>query len=387
MAAAPVDRLQDWIFQKVHRRNLVYNTCWEDPRCDRSLLDFDSDSKVVMITSAGCNALDYLLDEPAKIHCIDMNPRQNALLQLKLATFRNSSFETLDHMFGRGAFVDAKAVYQEELRLDLPDYAQTYWDKNIRFFDGKGPRKSFYHYGTSGMFAWLAGRYFRVQKSLYQQVQALLNAASLEQQREIYYRIESKLSNGLMEWIVNRHFTMCLLGVPRSQQELFVKEYPQGALGFIQQCLRQVFTQLPTQDNYFWRLYINGAYTADCRPEYLKLKNFDALRAQNDHIQTHNSTISGFLQKHPGTYSHYILLDHQDWLAANDVPALEEEWRLILQNSQAGTKILLRSAAKEVNFFPDFVRKRVLFEKEKTAEQHQLDRVGTYASVYLGIVR
>ena len=101
MAAAPVDRLQDWIFQKVHRRNLVYNTCWEDPRCDRNLLDLDSQSKVVMITSAGCNALDYLLDEPAKIHCIDMNPRQNALLQLKLATFRNSTFETLDHMFGR----------------------------------------------------------------------------------------------------------------------------------------------------------------------------------------------------------------------------------------------------------------------------------------------
>ena len=32
-----------------------------------------------MITSGGCNALDYLLDEPRRIYAVDMNPRQNAL--------------------------------------------------------------------------------------------------------------------------------------------------------------------------------------------------------------------------------------------------------------------------------------------------------------------
>jgi hypothetical protein len=41
---------------------------------------------VVMITSAGCNALDYVLDLPAEIHAVDVNSRQNALLQLKLSS-------------------------------------------------------------------------------------------------------------------------------------------------------------------------------------------------------------------------------------------------------------------------------------------------------------
>jgi S-adenosylmethionine-diacylgycerolhomoserine-N-methlytransferase len=46
-------------------------------------MELDRHSSVVMITSAGCNALDYLLDDPARIHAIDVNFRQNALLELK----------------------------------------------------------------------------------------------------------------------------------------------------------------------------------------------------------------------------------------------------------------------------------------------------------------
>ena len=72
--------ISEKVFQRIHGNNLVYNTCWEDPRCDRQLLQLDAQSRVVMLTSAGCNALDYLLDDPTEVHCVDLNPRQNALL-------------------------------------------------------------------------------------------------------------------------------------------------------------------------------------------------------------------------------------------------------------------------------------------------------------------
>ena len=90
-----VHRLQNWVFRQVHENNLIYNTCWEDPRCDRALLEFGPGNEVVMITSAGCNALDYLLDDPASIHCVDMNPRQNALLELKKASIKQLFFRSL----------------------------------------------------------------------------------------------------------------------------------------------------------------------------------------------------------------------------------------------------------------------------------------------------
>ncbi len=54
--------IRDWLsecfFELVHCNNLVYNTCWEDPRLDRVALSLTPDDNVLVITSAGCNALD-----------------------------------------------------------------------------------------------------------------------------------------------------------------------------------------------------------------------------------------------------------------------------------------------------------------------------------------
>jgi hypothetical protein len=89
-------------FSLVHGNRLIYNTCWEDPRIDRKLLNLGPESSVVVITSAGCNVLDYLLDGPAAIHAIDVNFRQNALLCLKLALIRHGDQALLFSLFGNG---------------------------------------------------------------------------------------------------------------------------------------------------------------------------------------------------------------------------------------------------------------------------------------------
>ena len=91
-------KTSDWVservFQLVHGHNLVYNTCWEDPRLDREALQLGPTDNVLVITSAGCNALDYVLTEPKHVYAVDMNPRQNALLELKLAGIRQLEFDT-----------------------------------------------------------------------------------------------------------------------------------------------------------------------------------------------------------------------------------------------------------------------------------------------------
>ena len=123
----PASRLlkatEDLVFHHVHGGQLIYNTSWEDPRIDRQLMKLDGDSRVVMITSAGCNALDYLLDGPAEIHAVDVNFRQNALLELKLAMIRRGEFADLFEMFGIGSHSAYKTVYRSVQR-ELPDFAR-----------------------------------------------------------------------------------------------------------------------------------------------------------------------------------------------------------------------------------------------------------------------
>jgi S-adenosylmethionine-diacylglycerol 3-amino-3-carboxypropyl transferase len=92
------------------------------------------------------------------------------------------------------------------------------------------------------------------------------------------------------------------------------------------------------------------------------------------------------LQTHPGTYSHFVLLDHQDWLAWHDTHALLEEWNQIFQNSRPGTKILLRSAGPDLSFLPETIMAKLLFSPELTQPLHRCDRVGTYGSLHLAEV-
>lgn len=388
MIQVATNKAKDWMFGKIHGNNLIYNTCWEDPKCDRALLKIDEDSEVVMITSAGCNALDYALDKPAAINCIDVNYRQNALLELKKAFYKADSHQKLFQFFGEGKHETPHYCYENYLRQHLPDFAQDFWDQKIESYFGETRfRPSFYYHGTAGTFAWLFGCYMRLRRSLYDNVQQLLNAPTLEIQAYWYNIVEKKIIGNFIQWAMKQPITLSLLGIPRSQSKLVEDEYIGGVIRFIKDSLRYIFTELPIQDNYFWQLYINGKYSENCCPNYLKKEHFDTLKTQESKIHTHTTTISKFLKNNPKKYSHYVLLDHQDWLAANDVPALEEEWDLILQNSRPGTKILLRSGAIKVDFFPDFVKRNVSFDNHAIQQQHLQDRVGTYGSVYCGVVQ
>ncbi len=378
---------EEQLFSQIHGKNLVYNTCWEDPRCDRELLQLDRDSQIVMLTSAGCNALDYLLDDPAQIHCVDLNPRQNALLDLKKALFLGANYTTLFDFFGFGTVRDGRAIFENALlpHLQAP-YSRQYWERNLHFFNGKGLRKSFYWYGSSGAVAWLIRQWLQRQPETRRLIHALITAESVAEQRAWYEQLEPQILNRFLRWFIRQHFVQSMLGVPKTQQHLAAAYYPEGMAGYIRQCFRHVFTQLSLRDNYFWKLYLHGHYTVDCCPNYLKIEHFATLKDRVARIRTHTTSLSDFLKLHPGQYSHFVLLDHQDWLAAHLRPALEEEWQLILQNAAPNARVLLRSAALELDFLPDFVRERVTFDQTAATSAQAKDRVGTYASTWIGTI-
>ncbi|MBK7937352.1 MAG: BtaA family protein [Lewinellaceae bacterium] len=373
------------VFRQIHGNSLVYNACWEDPRCDRQLLNLNSESRIVMLTSAGCNALDYLLDDPAAIHCVDINPRQNALLLLKIALLEEGSHATLFEFFGNGVSPRAKEIFYEGLRKRLPDaYATLYWERNLHYFSGKGLRKSFYWHGSCGTVAWIIRQWILSRPEAARLMMGLFEAKTVHEQADWYNRLEPLFLNGFVQWLVRQHLVQSMLGVPKSQQYLAATLFPDGMAGYIRQCLRHVFTELPLADNYFWKLYFFGRYEADCCPNYLKKEYFDTLQSRSARIDSYTGTLSDYLKKHPGRYTHFVLLDHQDWLAAKRQRALDEEWQLIIENAAPGARVLFRTAAFNPEFLPAFVRERVRFDPVASARSQANDRVGTYAGTWLG---
>ena len=380
-----VHKTHDLLFKTVHNRWLIYNASWEDPRIDRQLLELDKDSKVVVLTSAGCNVLDYLLDSPAEINAIDVNPRQNALLNLKLALIKRGKFDDLFAMFGQGSHSEFRQIYAD-VQQYLTNEDRDFWDKKIVYFDQNSKKESFYYYGTSGLLAWIITRYLGRNHHLRSELFSIFDTKNLEEQKEIYERVEPLLWGRFISWLVRQSFVLTLAGVPRPQIRLINTQYPGGVGGFISDKLRHVFTEILAHDNYFWHVYLTGSYSSNCCPNYLKQENFETLYKGINRVKVHNSSVTNFLRDNPGKYSHFILLDHQDWLAQHDPVALADEWQMILNNSQPGSKILMRSAANEINFLPDFVGNSLRFFPEQTEALHATDRVGTYGSLHFAEV-
>jgi S-adenosylmethionine-diacylglycerol 3-amino-3-carboxypropyl transferase len=392
--------LAEWLnggwFNLVHQSNLVYNTCWEDPRIDRQALTLGPNDTLAVITSAGCNVLDYALDEPRQIHAVDMNPRQNALLELKLAGIRQLEFEQFFAMFGQGRIAHCRDLYQTRLRDELSPAAQAYWDRHISFFSGRGWRRSFYFHGTSGIFARVVNHYIDHVVRVREAVHDCLSATTLDAQRHVY---ESELREAFwsrpLRWSLGRDVTLSFLGVPRAQREQVERHYTGGIAHFIEECLDAVFGRLPLADNYFWRVYLTGEYLPECCPEYLKPQNFYRLKAGLvDRISVHTSSLLGFL-KHAETppISRFVLLDHMDWLSARHYPVLEQEWQAILDRATPDARVLWRSGGMRTEFVDRAavrihgrdrqVGEMLSYHPELAAALHANDRVHTYGSFYI----
>jgi S-adenosylmethionine-diacylglycerol 3-amino-3-carboxypropyl transferase len=347
--------LSRWVsvrtFQWVHGHNLVYNTCWEDPRLDRVALDLGPDDTVLVITSAGCNALDYALTAPRKVIAVDMNPRQNALLELKLAGIRRLDYPEFFAMFGRGRLDRAGWVYTQKLREALSPWAQRYWDRWIEFFE-PGNLRPFHFRGTSGAFALLMNFYVSEIVRLKDGITALLAAETVEEQRRIYEEcVHDRFWSKPVRFLIRRDGILSMLGVPRAQRDQIDRQYPGGIAAFVHDCLEAVFTRLPLSDNYFWRVYMTGRYRPDCCPEYLKPGNFQRLKeGLVDRVEVHTDTVGGFLEKHETPISRFVLLDHMDWLAGHQQAALQHERQWIVRRATPRGRAIWRSAGLHADF-------------------------------------
>jgi S-adenosylmethionine-diacylglycerol 3-amino-3-carboxypropyl transferase len=390
-----MERISGYCFNWVHRNNLVYNTCWEDPRLDRQALNLGPHDTVAVITSAGCNALDYALLGPRAIHAVDMNPRQNALLELKIAGIRHLDYEDYFALFGRGRCKHAAVLYRYCLRPALPAGARGYWDRNIHCFDGVSERGSFYFHGTAGILAWLINVYIDWVARVRDAIDGLLACRSVAEQRVLYTeKLHAAFWTRFLRWTMDRDTTLSLLGVPRAQRRQVESFYPGGVAKFIEDRIEAVFTRLSLADNYFWRVYLSGNYTAECCPEYLKKENFGRLKAgQVDCIRVHTGTLLDFLSRYPGTISRFVLLDHMDWLSSHNNPILKRQWQALVDRAAPDARALWRSGGLRVDYVdPIEVKTRghmrrlgdiLQYHHALAADLHRQDRVNTYGSFYI----
>ncbi|MCS6969618.1 MAG: BtaA family protein [Planctomycetota bacterium] len=390
------ERVHQRLFAALYRRTLLYNACWEDPALDRVALALQPQHRVLVITSGGCNALDYALCGPREVVAVDANPRQTALLELKIAGIRALDYDDFFRIFGEGWHPAFRELYLRRLRPQLSEFARQWWDRRLSWFSGRGWRSSFYYHGLSGLVARLMRTHIAQRPRLRRAIDDLLVVRDLAEQRRIYdQRVHPALWTRAVRWAVSRQATMSLLGVPTAQSREVRAAHAGGISGYIIDAIATVFRQLPLWTNYFWTVYLRGSYTRSCCPEYLTAAGFAALQAGLvERVRPVTDTVAGFLARCEQLFDRFILLDHQDWLGAHQPAELAREWGLVLARAAPGARAIWRSAHPQPAYLADLrlpdgsaLAERLVYHRELAAELHRRDRVGTYGGFHIADLR
>ena len=139
---------------------------------------------MLVISSAGDNALSYAIaSQPSRIHCVDLNPCQNHLLELKLAALVSLSHQDIWQLFGVGKHPNFTMLLHDTLSPHLSSHALQFWVQNAGHFDPKG--KGLYETGHSGWALKLAKWLFRFM-GVSEDVKQMCQATTIEEQVQIY---------------------------------------------------------------------------------------------------------------------------------------------------------------------------------------------------------
>ncbi|KAJ3277247.1 hypothetical protein HK104_003516, partial [Borealophlyctis nickersoniae] len=197
----------------------IYAFTWEDPRVDLEFLDLKPEDHMLVISSGGCNVLEYAAKVgPERIHAVDLNPCQNNMLELKLAGIASLDYQDFWLLFGEGYHPQFDTLLDTHLSPHLSPTAYHFWKQNSSF-------KNLFKTGCSGLAIRVFQFVVRV-KGLSDAVKRMCEAETIEVQKRVWS--EEIRTHFLSSWLIrvlnNDRFLWGALGVPPAQMQMLLEE-------------------------------------------------------------------------------------------------------------------------------------------------------------------
>ncbi len=377
----------------------VYNQIWEDPRVDLQALKLDENSRVLTISSGGCNAMNYLLENPQSVTAVDLNRHHIYLLNLKIAALKFlPNYEDFFAFFGFGKSAKTIENYEKYIAPNLDKETKAFWETSS--FIGKithGRRINFFKKG--GLYEHSRNGYFlrffhKFSRLLGCKPDEVLKAKTPEEQAELYEKyIAPFFDSFVIKTIGKMPVTMFGLGIPPQQYDELKKDIATGGsiIDVYKERAKRLAVDYPIYENYFaWQAFARK-YDTENRaavPEYLKAENYEKLKANAENIRTKIGSITDEIKNQPvNAFNRFVFLDAQDWMNAEMMTDL---WQSIADQGESGSRIIFRTAGAsspiETNL-PKDLRKKFVYEEELSKELFKQDRASIYGGFHLYILK
>lgn len=304
--------------------DILYAQCWEDPQIDRAALNITPDDVVFSITSGGCNVLTFLIDNPRQVIALDINPHQNFLLDLKIAAFKNLSYEALLEFIGVRESGRRLKLY-ERLRSLLEKESLAYWDRQSQKIEG-----GLIHCGRYEGYMRLLRRVITplmgrpLIETFFQTEEPAARAALFHAKWEnIWWRLFTRglLSRAVMSLLFDKAF-FAYLDETFSFGRHFAKK------------VERAFIQLPMTENYFLSYILLGKfYSAEHLPPYLRQENHEVIRSRVDCIERVTDSCEHFFSTLPdGSISKFNFTNIFEWMSPEAYENLLKETIRVAQD-------------------------------------------------------
>lgn len=380
-----MERLFTLMFQ-----GFVYNQIWEDPVVDLEALRLSSSHRLITIASGGCNVLNYLTADPARVIAVDLNPNHVALTRLKLQALEHlPDYESFFRFFGNARDRSNRNAFDEFLARRLDPATRCYWEKRIPL---RGRRinmfaRNLYRYGLLGRFI---GILHALAKLNGKRLGDMLTARDIGEQRLIFERTIAPLfDNRLVKFLSRMPVSFYGLGIPPAQYDELVASAADGnPITTLRARVERLACDFPIAENYFaWQAFSRG-YDLEHRmavPPYLRQENYHAIRSRTGCVEVHHASMTDFLsQQPPGSLHRYVLLDAQDWMNQTQIASL---WTEITRTALSqDARVIFRTAGLEsplARKLPESLISGWNYLSDESRNLHARDRSSIYGGFHV----
>lgn len=395
-AAAPAPSPLARVFSPT--ASFIYSVSWEDSELDRATLKMVPGDRVLTLTSGGDNAINFLLDAASSVTCVDGNPAQSHLLELKAAAVRALPADDVWRLLGDGHHPDARALFEARLAPHLSQDAWAFWRARLHYFDEAGG--GLYWQGGHGAIV-RAVRTGAAILGLLPWLESLATAPTLAIQTARWdagwpvrffktapRAVVRAASSLLAHTLFNRATLWFGAGVPDAQYRMIegdgvrLSDYVgRAADGVARHC--HVAT-----DNPYYFVSLMGRFSRGACPAYLTPAALTQLAANGgaalDALRIVTCPfLDALAAAPPGGYTVVVLMDHVDWTDAAYAQTLAAA---LAAHVAPGGRVIWRSASVDP-WYVKFIEAagfttQIIARADVTP---YLDRVNMYASFGMAV--
>ncbi len=303
-----------------------YAQCWEDADILLEALNIQPGSTCLSIASGGDNTLAMLSKRPRKVVAIDPNPAQLAVLELRVAAFRELRHPEVLALNGSVESHSRGELYKR-CRKYLSNAARDYWDQRPELIEAgigsAGRLESYFRTFRTRVLPLIHSRH-RVAKLL---------AKKSGAERVRFY--DSDWDNLRWRVLCRIFFSRLMLGRFGRDPELF--RYVEGRVAErILQRTRYATTQLDPATNPYLYWILRGQHRDGAQPFALRAENFEAIRAHLDRLEWRCCSLEEFLERSPGAFDAFNLSDIFEYIS---VESYERLLRLLIRSAKPNARL------------------------------------------------